>query len=31
VVRVYLETQDATKLKALEKAGRVLAGVSAAK
>lgn len=31
VVRVYLETQDTAKLKALEKAGRVLAGVSAAK
>lgn len=28
VVRVYIETQDPTKMKALEKAGRVLAGLS---
>jgi phosphomannomutase len=31
VVRVYLETQDRAKLKALENAGRVLAGVSTGK
>lgn len=31
VVRVYLETQDRAKLKALEKAGRILAGVSTGK
>lgn len=30
VVRVYLESQDLTKMKALEKAGRVLAGLSPA-
>ncbi len=31
VVRVYLETQDPSKRKALEKAGRILAGVSSGK